>query len=114
MSSAFSSDDATWFPEEEENQLRAASFPHDCIDRFAHPDNESTHRAVALMILMLCCSCGTPVTLLCTLTGYVLVDQVLQEHGDIYHLSLSLSRVLNTTGRTRGSQHDYTYVPATY
>ncbi len=51
-----------------------------CINgRFQHcveGDNTSDSRAMALALLMLCFTCGTPVTLFFTIPAYILADMV--------------------------------------
>ena len=52
------------------------TFINRCMLRFIDGDNSSTHRAVALATLIVCCTCGTPLTLICTIPGYIMADTV--------------------------------------
>lgn len=62
-----------------------------CLFRCLDGDNSSTHRAVALFLLILCCSCGTPLTLICTVPGYILADLVSKEADKQNLILLTLS-----------------------
>ena len=43
-----------------------------CVDG----DNTSDSRAISLALLIMCCTCGTPITLLFTIPAYIFADRV--------------------------------------
>lgn len=48
-----------------------------CCQSIVNDREGNLHRVLAIITLMSCCVCGTPLTLICTLPAYYLADKVI-------------------------------------
>ena len=66
------------------------------------------HRSILLALLLFCCSCGTPLTLLLTVPAYVLADNVSHEiYSAFYILEPRVKYTVKTTTPLIPFHHSY-------